>query len=182
MLVKEFVDGYNNLKKPELKREFCEKHLTKTYASIVDKNAALKNFANGCVINNNGVPYLDMVANKINMTWAIVFLYTDLQLDVLEDKKQDVIGLYDKFQEYGIINMFCEIIGEREINELLMVNKEVINTWHEEHTSTRAFINSLVDGAVRTFAEVSVLMQETITDEDRQKLSETIKGFVGISK
>lgn len=190
MLVKEFVDGYNNLKKPELKRDFCEKHLTKKYASIVQKNAVLKNFADGCVrTNENGITYIDMVANKMNMTWAIVFLYTDLTLDEVEEKlpdgktkkSQDVIGLYDKFQEYGILNMFCDLIGEREIGELLMVNSEVLDTWHEEHSSSRAFMSEMVDKAVRTFVEMAALMKEVVTPEDQEKLSETVKGFVGIS-
>lgn len=194
MLVSEFVKGFNNLKNPELQRNFCNQHLVKKYASIVQKNAVLKNFADGCVKrNDSGISYLDMVANKMNMTWAIVFLYTDLTLDEVEDtlkdaqgnpvtkKRQDVIGLYDQFQEYGIINVFCDLIGERELNELLMVNNNVIETWHEEHSSARAFVSELTDKAVRTFVEMTALMQEAITPADREKLSETIKQFVGVS-
>ena len=183
MLVKDFVDGYNNLKKPELKRDWCEKHVTTTYASIVKKNALLKRFVDGCVKkNDSGILYLDMVANKINFTYAIICLYTDLQLNTTEDGRHDIITAYDHMQEYGIIDVFCDIIGEKEINELLMVNKECLNTWHEEHSSSRAYISELVDTGVRTFVEMAALMKETITDEDRDKLGETIKGFVGISK
>ena len=39
----------------------------------------------------------------------------------------------------------------------------------------------LTDKAVRTFVEMTALMQEAITPADREKLSETIKQFVGVS-
>lgn len=190
MLVSEFVQGFNNLKKPDLQKDFCKQHLTKTYASIVDKNAVLKNFTDGCVRNNNGIVSLDMVANKMNFTWAIIFLYTDLKLDEVEDtlpngetkKRQDVIGLYDQFQEFGIINVFCDLIGEKEINELLLVNNCILDTWHEEHTSTRAFVSELADKTARTFAEMLALMNEVITPEDQQKFGKVIKQVIGVDE
>ena len=184
MLVSEFVQGFNNLKKPELQKEFCEKHVVKKYSSIVSKNALLKNFVDSCVkTSDNGVKYIDMVANKMNFTWAIICLYTDLQLDkvdmdTVEGGRNDVISLYDSFQQYGIIDVICEIIGEREINELILVNKEAIDTWHEEHSSARGYISEMVDKAVRTFVEMAALTKEMIGDEDREKLTESIKGFL----
>ena len=179
MLISEFVKGFNNLKKPELQKEFCEKHVVKTYASIVAKNALLKNFVDGCVkTSESGIQYIDMVANKMNFTWVIICLYTDLQLDKVEEGRNDVIGLYDSFQQYGIIDMICEIIGEREVNELLMVNKEAIDTWHNEHSSARAYISDMVDKAVRTFVEMSALTKEMTGSDEIDKFSDSIKGFL----
>lgn len=189
MLVSEFVQGFNNLKKPELQKDFCQKHLTKTYASIVQKNALLKRFVDGCVnVSDSGIQYIDMVANKMNFTWAIICLYTDLQLDEVEDTfadgskqtRHDVIGLYDQFQQYGIIDVFCELIGEREINELVLVNKEALDTWHEEHSSTRAFISDLTEKAVRTFVEMAAVMKEAIPEEEKQGLTDSIKQLMGV--
>lgn len=184
MLVKEFVDGYNNLKKPELKKEWCEKHLKRTYAPLIEKTALLSTLVDSCVMKNDaGILYLNMVCNKMNLTHAIICLYTDLELaDPKGDEaKSQVINNYDSFRQYGIIDDFCSLIGDREIDELLSVNGECLNTWHEEHSSSRAFLSELTDKAVRTFVEMAALMKETVTDEDRDKLSETIKGFVGIS-
>ena len=182
MLVNEFIDGFNNLKKPDLQKDFCKQHLTKTYASIVQKNALLKSFIDACVKTNaNGILYLDMVANKINFTYAVICLYTDLQLDTTEDGRHDIITAYDKMQEFGVIDIFCELIGEREINELLMVNKECLDTWHEEHSSARSFVSELTDKAVRTFVEMAALMKETVTTEDQEKFGETLKSFIGVS-
>lgn len=201
MLVSEFVQGFNNLKKPELQKDFCQKHLTKTYASIVQKNALLKRFVDGCVItSDSGIQYVDMVANKMNFTWAIICLYTDLQLDTVLDEvkdkdgnvvldnegkpvtkpRHDTIGLYDQFQQYGIIDVFCELVGEREINELILVNKEALDTWHEEHSSARAFISDLTEKAVRTFVEMAAVMRETIPEEDKRGLTDSVKQFVGV--
>lgn len=203
MLVSEFVQGFNNLHKPEAQKDWCQKHLIKTYAPIGEKNAVLTRFVYGCVkVGDNGISYIDMIANKINFTWAIVCLYTDLQLDIAIDevkdengnvklddkgqpitkKRQDVIGLYDQFQQYDIISVFCDLIGEREINELILVNNRVLDTWHDEHSSSRAYISELVDKAVRTFAETAAVMKEIVPEEEKKGLSGSIKQFMGVSQ
>lgn len=181
MLVKEFVQGYLNLKKPELKEDFCKQHLKRTYAPIIEKNAILKGLTQACATKtDSGVLYLDMVCNKMNLTHAIICLYTDLELadPKSKERRDEIISNYDAFQEHDILNVFCKLIGEREINELLLVNQGAIDTWHEEHSSTRAFISDMTDKAIRTFAEFSVLLKEVITPEDQEKFGETIKQIV----
>ena len=159
MLVSEFVEGFKNLKKPELQKDFCQQHIKTTYASIIVKNAWLKKMIDACVKrNDSGILYIDMVANKINFTNTIICLYTDLELDVAENGRGMILEAYDMFQENGIIDIFCDLIGEREINELILVNKEALNTWHEEHSTTRAYVSDMIDKAVRTFTETGALL------------------------
>lgn len=169
MLVSEFVNGYKNLNKEDLQKDWCQKHLVKTYASIVAKNALLRSFIDASVKKNDkGIYYIDMVANKINFTYAIICLYTDLELDVVIDKdkdgnetsRHDIITTYDLFQENEIIDVFCNLIGDREINELLMVNEKLLDTWHEEHSSTRAYVADMIEKGVRAFAETGALLKE----------------------
>ena len=184
MIVKDFVQGYLNLKKPELKEDFCKQHLKRTYAPIIEKNAMLKRLTQACAMKtDNGILYLDMVCNKMNLTHAIICLYTDLELadPKAEESKHEIIDNYDAFQEHDILNVFCKLIGEREINELLLVNQGAIDTWHEEHSSTRAFVSDMTDKAVRTFVEMAALMKEVVTPEDQEKFGETIKQFIGVS-
>jgi hypothetical protein len=181
MLVSEFVNGYKNLNKEDLQKDWCKKHLTKTYASIVAKNALLRTFIDASVKKNDkGIYFIDMVANKINFTYAVICLYTDLELDIVKDPvkddngetvkddngnvvtqdRHDIITTYDLFQEYRIIDVFCELIGDREINELLMVNEKLLDTWHEEHSTTRAYVSDMIEKAVRTFTETGALLKE----------------------
>lgn len=185
MLVSEFIEGYKNLHKTEAQVDFCRKHLRRTYAPIVEKNVILKRLVKACEMTNaNGIKYIDMVCNKMNFTHAIITLYTDLELadPNAEESRTQVINNYDAFQELEIIDVFCDLIGEREVNELILINKNALDTWHEENSSTRAFVSDLTDKAVRTIVEMSALMKETITSEDQEKFSETLKSFIGIKE
>ena len=181
MLVSEFIEGYKNLHKTEAQVDFCRKHLRRTYAPIAEKNGALKRLVKACETTNaNGIKYIDMVCNKMNFTHAIITLYTDLELT--DTSAAQIIDNYDAFQELEIIDVFCDLIGEREVNELILINKSALDTWHEENSSTRAFVSDLTDKAVRTIVEMSALMKETITSEDQEKFSETLKSFIGIQE
>lgn len=181
MLVSEFIQGYKNLHKAEAQVDFCRKHLRRTYAPITEKNAVLKRLVKACETTNaNGIKYIDMVCNKMNFTHAVITLYTDLEL--ADATATQIIDNYDAFQEFEIIDVFCDLIGEREVNELILINKNALDTWHEENSSTRAFVSDLTDKAVRTIVEMSALMKETITSEDQEKFSETLKNFIGIKE
>lgn len=178
MLVNEFIQGYQNLKKPDLQKDFCQKHLRRTYAPIIEKNMLLKQLVDACVVKTeNGIPYVDMVCNKMNLTHAIITLYTDLKLEDpnSDDAKYQIIRNYDAFQEFGILEIFCDLIGDREINELLLINKEALNTWHEAHSSIRAFFSDLTDKASRTFAEaLEILSNEQFSPEKLKEIAGVI--------
>lgn len=187
MKVSEFVEGFKNLQKPDLQKNFVEQHIRRKYVPIGEKNAILHQFVEDCVlVDKNGIPYINMVANKINFIYAIVILYTDLELDKLPDTtnedgsikkgKSDIIGSYDKMQEFGVIDAVCDLIGERELSELTFVNKEVLDTWYNAHASTRAYLATLADKSVRTFVELSELL-------GREKINlnpDNIMKFMGI--
>ena len=181
MLVSEFIEGYKNLHKTEVQVDFCRKHLRRAYAPITEKNAVLKRLVKACETTNaNGIKYIDMVCNKMNFTHAVITLYTDLELT--DATATQIIDNYDAFQEFEIIDVFCDLIGEREVNELILINKSALDTWHEENSSTRAIVSDLTDKAVRTIVEMSAMMKETITSEDQEKFSETLKNFIGIKE
>lgn len=179
MTVSEFAQGYKNLQKPDLQLNFVNQHIKHTYAPIGKKNAIFQQFADDCVlVDKNGIPYLNMVANKINFIYAIILLYTDLELDKVKEGNSDIIGAYDALQESGAVDVICKCIGEREINELTFVNKEVLDTWYNAHASTRAYLATLADKSVRTFIEISELL-------GREKLDispDSLMKFMGITE
>lgn len=177
MTVSEFAQGYKNLQKPDLQLNFVYQHIKRTYAPIGEKNALLQKLADDCVlIDKNGIPYLNMVANKINFIYAIVILYMDLEIDKVAEGKKDILGTYDSLQESGAVDDICKCLGEREVNELTFVNKEVLDTWYNAHASTRAYLAGLTEKAVRTMMELSELL-------GREKLDinpNTLMKFMGI--
>ena len=179
MKVSEFAKTCNELTNEELKVAQVKKHIKRTYAPIVEKMAVLKTLLSKCELKDkNGIVFLDMVTNKINFIYAIVVLYTDLEADQNEKGQHDAIKIYDLLQESGLIGLICDQIGEREIGELTFVNKEVLDTWYNENSSTRAYLATLTDKAVRTFVEISELLGRTAVDLDPQK----VMNFFGISE
>lgn len=179
MKVSELVKTYNDLNNADLKTAQVEKHIKRTYAPVVEKLAVLKKLTEKCELKDkNGIVFLDMVMNKINLIYAITVLYTDLEIDTRPDGKHDAIRNYDLLQESGIIDIICAKVGEREINELTFVNKEVLDTWYNEHSSTRAYLATLTDKAVRTFVEVSEILGRTPVDLDPN----SVMKFFGITE
>ena len=178
MKVSELVETCNKLSNDDLKVAQVKKHVKRNYAPIVEKLAVLKELSKKCELRDkNGIVFLDMVTNKINFIYAIVVLYTDLEPDKNEQGRNDAIKIYDLLQESGVVNLICDQIGEREINELTFVNKEVLDTWYNENSSTRAYLATLMDKAVRTFVEISEILGRTAVDLDPQK----IMNFFGIT-
>lgn len=179
MKVSEFAENYKQFSNAELKNNLIKQHIKRTYAPIGEKNALLTKLCDDCVMQDkNGIPYLNMVGNKVSFVYSLIILYTDLEVDKTEDGKNDVLTAYDLLQETGAIEDLCEQIGSREINELTFVNKEVLDTWHNANSSTRAYLATLSDKAVRTFAEISEILgrEELKLDPDK------VKDFVGITE
>lgn len=176
MKVSEFVSSY---KSTNLKDGFVSQHIKRTYASIGEKNALLSKLLDDCVMKDkNGILYINMVANKIDLIYAIVVLYTDLEIDLDQNEKKDVLGCYDLLQESGAIDDICEKIGAKEINELTFVNKEVLDTWHNANSSTRAYLATLTEKSIRTITELS----EILGREKVEINPETVMKFMGITE
>ena len=178
MKVSEFTDSYKALNSADLKKGLVSQHVKRTYASIGKKNAFLGKMLEDCIMTDkNGIPYINMVANKIDFVYALVVLYTDLEPDKNEEDKKDVLKMYDMLQESGAIDDICEQIGSKEINELTFVNKEVLDTWYNAHTTTRAYLATLTEKAVRTFVEVSEILGRDKIDLN----PENVMKFMGIT-
>lgn len=179
MKVSEFAEAYKTLNSADLKNASIKKHIKRAYAPIGEKNALLEKLCDDCVmVDQNNIPYLNMVANKINFIYAIIILYTDLEIDKLENGKNDVLKAYDDLQETGAIDALCEEIGPKEINELTFVNKEILDTWYNKNSSTRAYLATLTDKAVRTFAEVMEILSKQDIDIDPN----VIKNLLGVNE
>lgn len=179
MKVSELVKTCNELSNEDLKVAQVKKHIKRTYAPIVEKMAVLKKLLEKCELKDkNGIVFLDMVTNKINLVYAIIVLYTDLEADKNEQGKHDAVRIYDILQESGVVDLICNQIGEREIGELTFVNKEILDTWYNEHSSTRAYLATLTDKAVRTFVEISEILGRTAVDVDPN----SVMKFFGITE
>lgn len=180
MDIKEFVELYNKVKVETAKEKLINEHIVRTYVPVGEKAAALKGLLEGSVrVNENGIKYIDLVANKINYVYGILLLYTDLEPIKSDDVTVKFLETYDVLQESGLINIICSHIGERELGELTFINDQVLDTWYTQNTSTKAYVSDLVSLISRNITEITTLLKEIPIDEitdkiDKEKVEEIV--------
>lgn len=174
MNIKEFVEIYKK-GNASINEKLIKDHVTRTYVPVGEKRAALMGLTEGSVrIDDNGIKYIDMVANKINYVYGILLLYTDIEPMKNDDAVSMFLETYDLIQENNILNPICTCIGERELNELTFINEQVLDTWYTKNTSTKAYISELVNNVTRTITEITTLLGENADERgiDKETVTE----------
>ena len=121
--VPEFIRRYNLLKTDEQRDEFVKSTVWRTYCPVLEKKLVLQTILEKSITTGkNGVQYIDMFLSKINMTTTILILYTKLNIVKTDDSTTNAFQDYDLLFENNLMNKICEIIGERELSELMSIN------------------------------------------------------------
>lgn len=148
--VTQFMKEYNKFTSKAAKENYVKSHITSTYAPIMNKKYLLQVVLDKSVVEqDNGVKYIDMFISKLNLFGIILILYTDIKLDKDENGVPLISEAYDLMKPTGIIDEIYKNIGEKEINELLSVQKTLMDTFYNQNGSTEAFIANVVDKATR---------------------------------
>ena len=147
MLVTEFVKQFNKLNSEgatALRDKFIEERIKRRYVPVADKTGKLRVVLNSSVLTpDGGVPYVDMMLNKILYYHTVIKLYTDIEAERDEKGKLDTLGFYDCLKESKALGVLLEAIGD-DLNECLFVNEQVLDTWHLQNSSTRGFISNAI--------------------------------------
>ena len=107
---------------------------------------------------------------------AILVLYTDIEPDKQTNEDGTTIPLtwdaYDTLKSSGLYGKILDAIGE-DLNELMAVQDQILNSWHIENTSTEAYVNNLIDTVSRRFGiSLDLLLDklvEILDDEKKMK-------------
>lgn len=144
--VKEFCEKYDKMNDKQ-KQDYLASIIYRNYCPVIEKQYILKTLNEKCIVTTeNGVSYIDMFLSKINMVMAILVLYTTL--DVVHDNDVDDSTSFDDYDELAkrdILADIYDIVGEREIKELLSINSTIIENYDRENNS--------VDGCIRKYIE-----------------------------
>lgn len=181
--VNDFVKGYKRLTSAELIAKYVEKHVVKTYAPLLMKKEVLSLMCERSVVNDD-IKHIDMTLNKLNMTMAILALYTDIEIEKDEEGKPLSWEAYDELKSSGVLEVLIAIIGD-DIQELLTVQKEVLDTWHMKNTSTEAYIMNLVEFVSRKFGVVAGAGMGKLSDvlDNEEKMNKVMElGYSFIKK
>lgn len=107
---------------------------------IVDKKLLRK-----ILVHNNGLSISD----------------TKLNIVKTDDSTTNTFQDYDLLFENNLMNKICEIIGERELSELMSINGLLMDNFHEENKNIEAYIAKYTEAFATT---IGVFANEGISE------------------
>ena len=173
--ISKFVEDYKKIANEHLKDKYIQEHIKNTYAPILQKKLLLE-MLNSKAVVETPVKHIDMMTSKLNFVMAILVLYTDIEPDkkINEDGTTTPLtwDAYDALKSSGLYGKILNAIGE-DLNELMAVQDQILNTWHMSNTSTEAYINNIIDTVSRRFGiSIDLLLdkfEEILDDEKKMK-------------
>lgn len=159
LTVKQFCEHFEKLNSDDAKQRYVKSVIRRTYAPFVEKMALCKQMAEKSVrITDQGVGYVDMCANKLNIIGVIIGLYTTLTYDKDKEGKPDVAGCYDALYRTGTMDAILNCI-EADVNELMTINGTCLDSINAEFCSVQSYIArqiekmSFIMGALENYME-----------------------------
>lgn len=183
MTVKEFVDKYNAYKNEDLKVKLINSIITRKYAPVLEKRVVLNNIFEKCILEKDGIEYVDNFLTQFNLMFAILTLYTNLNcLHSAEDGIDDGMNNFDDYDllmENDIYPVILYQIGEKEIKELMNIYSSIQETFMNQQT-TEAYIAKQLTRfgtLLGTFADVGMkqLSEVLNNDEKMDEVTDKIK-------
>lgn len=176
--VSTFVERYSKLNNDQLKDKYVKEHVKITYAPILKKKAILEVMNDKSVIDSPTGKYIDLITSKLNLTMAVLMLYTDIEPDKNEEGQPLVCESYDSLQSTGLIGKILNTIGS-DVEELMNIQSQVMDTWYAQHTSTEAYIANLVEVASHKLGVYAGAGMDKIADvlSDEKKMNKIIAAF-----
>lgn len=170
--VKEFVDKYIKLSSDSLKDKLVESIIYRTYVPILEKKLFLQAVFDKSLTGQEPNRYVDVFVNKINVTIAILQLYTDLDFKKTKnDKDTKMFVDYDLLAENDLLNKIFNQIPESELKSFLSINDQITETFYNEHNSTESFLTKLADRFSVTFGAIADgsinALLEVLNDEEK---------------
>ena len=184
--ISKFVEGYNKLTNDQLKDKYIKEHIKTTYAPILQKKLILE-MMNSKAVVETPVRHIDMMVSKLNFVMAILVLYTDLEPDKKTNEDGTTIPLtweaYDALKHSGLYGNLLNAIGD-DLNELMYVQDQILDSWHMSNTSTEAYVNNLIDTASRRFGISIDLLLDKLVEilDDEKKMKKVISVLDKVTK
>lgn len=194
MSVTEFADKYKKYvaesKHDELD-ELMSKVIKRRYAPVTLKKSFLQIALNSSIqTESNGYKYIDMFALRINLYSILVPLYTNLYIEKDENDTPLVLEAYDAMHKNDIHDtdiwdeIFNEELAAGEFDELMSIQKNLIDTFYNKEGNTGAVIMKLIDDISRKLgiaAGYAINEMEKVTKDKNAsgKIIDGIKRFTG---
>lgn len=178
-----FVERYNKLNNDQLKDKYVKEHVKVTYAPILKKKIILEAMNDKSVVEGSTGKYIDLITSKLNLTMAVLILYTDIEPDKNEEGQPLVCESYDILQSTGLIGKILNTIGS-DIEELMSIQSQVMDTWYAQHTSTEAYIANIVEVASHKLGVYAGAGMDKLADAlgDEKKMNKIVTALDKVLK
>lgn len=152
--VEEFLNQFDNY---ENDFDYAD-YIVAEYVPVLQKKLVLTNLLKASVVEDNIMPYIDVVNLEINRLLCILILYTNLDVEGYVDENS-VYDLYDEFCRRDISETdFCD---EKEYVRLLNIESDLVDNWMKYNQSVVSLI-----GKYKT--QLAVYLEEKINELNQQ--------------
>lgn len=183
-LLSDFVAKFKKATTDTARQAMVQRHILTHYAPLLKKKNVLDIMMQGCIATGKSGKHIDLLASKLNLYGAILVLYTDLEVDKVEQDGKKVPNMweaYDLLKESGAGTILFNEIGE-DINELLMVQELVLSTWQNENTTTAAYVAGLVENVTTILGTTVGATLKPLVDEWNALSAEEKQGLLNMLK
>lgn len=172
IMINDFVSQYKTIKNEELKKNYVRKIIKRNYVPVLEKKIILDIMLQKSITaDENGIQYIDMFLHKLNIISAIIVLYTNIEVEKNKQGQTNTTEMYDLLVSNNILDVIYEEIGDDELNELMSINKLLLDTWHNQNSSTEAYIyklfNSVSKNIGSTIGVCISKLSEVLSDNEK---------------
>lgn len=185
MSVKEFINKFDQATSDASRKKILKNIVKKTYAPISEKKMMLQVAVDRSISKDSyGVKYIDMFVLRLNFYTVLIPLYTTLVINKDKENSPLVMEAYDLMQSRHIWDiLFADALVEGELEELLAIEKNILDTFYNKEKSTEAIVQKVINSfstKIGIAAGYAINELEKITrDKDLlSKVVNNVKTFV----
>lgn len=174
--VSDFVKKYKQLSSDSLKERLIKSIIIRTYVPVLEKKLFLQVMFDKSLVGEEPNRHVDMFLNSINVTLAILGMYTKLNFEKTEENKTTMFEAYDMLAELDLLNIIFNEIPSSELTQISAINEQIMETYYNEHNSMQSFATKLVDRFANTFGVLTKGSIDSLSDvlNDEEKLNSVI--------
>lgn len=174
--VSDFVKKYKQLSSDSLRERLIKSIITRTYVPVLEKKLFLQVMFDRSLTGEESNRHVDMFLNSINVTLAILGMYTKLNFEKTEENKTTMFEAYDMLAELDLLNVIFNEIPSSELTQISAINEQIMETYYNEHNSTQAFVTKLIDRFANTFGVLTKGSIDSLSEilNDEEKLNSVI--------
>lgn len=180
--VKEFVDGYSNLKSEQLKDKYIKENLEiKEYIPYNLKMAIAQNIVKHSCFDENKNLKISSPIRYLLYTRSLITKYTNLKEN---SENSSFLEEYDALSSTNLLEKVISKIPNKELVEFEtivdMTFNDVIKTYTSPHVFISEQINKITSAFSTIFKPLAVQMTENFKKIDEKETKELIKKLSGL--